>query len=81
MSTVCFRWIGEGAADLDERNRVLLQRLVARGRVYLSNATLHGKFALRACIVNPRTTDADLRAVIDEVHATAKEIEEPGLGV
>jgi aromatic-L-amino-acid decarboxylase len=35
--------------------------------VYLSNASLRGKFCLRACIVNHRTTEADVDSVIAEV--------------
>jgi aromatic-L-amino-acid decarboxylase len=40
-------------------------------RVYLSNASVHGAFALRACIVNQRTPDADIAAVVEEVMAAA----------
>ncbi len=48
------------------------QREVSRrGRVYLSNASVRGAFVLRACIVNHRTTDADVAAVVDEVLAAA----------
>ena len=71
LSTVCFRWVGDRTGDLDAQNRALLQQLVGGGRVYLSNATLHGQFALRACIVNPRTTEADLGILVDELIATA----------
>ena len=71
LSTVCFRWVGDGTGDLDVQNRALLQRLVAGGRVYVSNAKLRGQFALRACIVNPRTTDKDMGILVDEVLATA----------
>jgi aromatic-L-amino-acid/L-tryptophan decarboxylase len=39
----------------------------ARGRVYLSNATVRGRFSLRACFVNHRSTEADVRAVVSEV--------------
>jgi len=46
--------------------------LVERGRVYLSNTTVRGKFALRACIVNHRTTEADVDSVIPEVLAAAE---------
>jgi hypothetical protein len=52
----------------------LLKRLIVRGRVYLSNAELKGKFCLRACIVNHRTTDSDIKAVVREVLAVGKEI-------
>jgi glutamate/tyrosine decarboxylase-like PLP-dependent enzyme len=72
LSAVCFRYrFGEQA---DARNAELLGRLNRRGRVYLSNATLRGAFALRACFVNHRTTDADVDAVVDEVLATAREM-------
>ena len=46
-----------------------------RGRIYLSNASLRGKFCLRACIVNHRTTDADIDSIVPEVLAAAKEIQ------
>jgi hypothetical protein len=42
------------------------------GRAYLSNATVNGKFALRACITNFRTTKAD----IDETIAAVREAAE-----
>jgi aromatic-L-amino-acid/L-tryptophan decarboxylase len=41
--------------------------------VYLSNATLHSKFCLRACIVNHRTTDSDIDSVPAEVLEAAQE--------
>jgi len=44
---------------------------VRRGRVFLSNATLRGRFALRACLVNHRSTEADVDAVVSEVLAAA----------
>ncbi len=67
LSAVCFRHRFE--RDADRRNAALLQAVDARGRVYLSNATIRGAFALRACFVNHRTTDADVAAVVDEVLA------------
>jgi len=60
--------------ELNLFNLALLKRVVARGRVYLSNASLHSKFCLRACIVNHRTKDADIDSVISEVMAAAREL-------
>lgn len=77
LSAVCFRHLVSSGCSEEERNRfnlVLLKRLIARGRVYLSNAELKAKFCLRACIVNHRTTDADIEVVIAEVLAVANEI-------
>ena len=48
--------------------------MIARGRVYLSNATIDGQFALRACFVNHRTKEEDVRAIVSEVLAAAGEL-------
>ena len=53
----------KAASYLDELNLKLLTRLQASGEAYLSNAVVHGKFALRACIVNFRTSLADIEAL------------------
>jgi aromatic-L-amino-acid/L-tryptophan decarboxylase len=77
LSAVCFRHKGEGGLadeELNRFNQALLKRLVQRGRVYLSNASLVGRFCLRACIVNHRTKDADVDIIIPEVLAAAKDI-------
>ena len=71
LSAVCFRWVGGDPAVADEANAAILERVNARGRVYLSNGTVHGRFVLRACVTNHRTTDADVRAVVEEVLAAA----------
>jgi aromatic-L-amino-acid decarboxylase len=76
LSAVCFRHLVGKDASEDERNRfnlALLKRIVARGRVYLSNAVLHGKFCLRACIVNHLTKETDIDAVVPEVLAAVQE--------
>jgi len=77
LSAVCFRHLMREDASEEERNRfntAILKRLIARGRVYLSNAVLQGRFCLRACIVNHLTKDSDVDAVVPEVMATASEI-------
>src|SRR5215831_3851639 len=77
LSAVCFRYRGSGERSRDELNRwnaLILKSTQKRGRVYLSNATLAGKFCLRACIVNHRTKDSDVDAVIPEVLLAAKEL-------
>ncbi len=48
---------------LDQLNNELLTRLQSSGEAYLSNAIVRGRFALRACIVNFRTTQADIEAL------------------
>lgn len=67
LSAVCFRHRRGG-------NAAILKRLIERGRVYLSNATIDGRFALRACFVNHRTTEEDVRWIVEEVCAAASEV-------
>ncbi len=83
LSAVCFRYKGTGQHpehELNRRNAAILKRVVERGRVYLSNATLRGKFCLRACLVNHRTTEADVDSVVPEVLA-AQEAEASAGGI
>jgi aromatic-L-amino-acid decarboxylase len=76
LSAVCFRYILAGSSEdeINRHNLAILKRVVERGRVYLSNATLRGRFCLRACIVNHRTTEADVDSVIPEVLTAAKDL-------
>jgi glutamate/tyrosine decarboxylase-like PLP-dependent enzyme len=76
LSAVCFRHKGKSSMTeevLNHFNLALLKRVVERGRVYLSNASLRGKFCLRACIVNHRTKDSDVDSVVTEVTAAARD--------
>jgi aromatic-L-amino-acid decarboxylase len=53
-----------GAAEyLNTLNTELLTRLQRGGEVYVSNAVVGGKFLLRACIVNFRTSVEDVRVL------------------
>jgi aromatic-L-amino-acid/L-tryptophan decarboxylase len=75
LSAVCFRYRqGEPGPAGDRLNAAILTRVIERGRVYLSNATLRGRFALRACFVNHRTTDHDVREIVPEVLHAAREV-------
>ena len=75
LSAVCFRYRAAAtAADSDRLNAAILKWVVERGRVYLSTATLDGRFVLRACFVNHRTTEADVAQVVPEVLAAADEV-------
>ena len=68
LSIVCFRYKG-GDDDFNKRLMVEVQR---DGDSYLSNATIEGRFALRACIVNFRTTNADVERLLDTIRRVAK---------
>jgi glutamate/tyrosine decarboxylase-like PLP-dependent enzyme len=75
LSITTFRYVPtdldetmEGAeAYLDDLNTELMERLQNSGEAHVSNAVLGGKFVLRACVVNFRTTLADIEALPDIV--------------
>ncbi len=60
LSVTCFRYAPEGAPDLNALNRQLLDIVQREGQVFLTSTELNGQVALRACIVNFRTSEADL---------------------
>jgi glutamate/tyrosine decarboxylase-like PLP-dependent enzyme len=73
LSICCFRH-APGQMDepaLDAHNERILHALQRDGRVYLSNATVDGRFALRACITNFRTTRGDVERVLAIVRELA----------
>jgi glutamate/tyrosine decarboxylase-like PLP-dependent enzyme len=76
LSAVCFRYRLRGGVDSDSDalNQKILQGVNHRGKVFLSNATIRGSFALRACIVNHRTTPDDIEQVVSEVLAVGREL-------
>jgi glutamate/tyrosine decarboxylase-like PLP-dependent enzyme len=59
---------------LDEINQELLSRLEQSGEAFVSNAVVNGKFALRACIVNFRTSAADVEALLPILSRLGREI-------
>ena len=83
LSIATFRYV---PADLDrsdakiadylnELNQELLTRLQQGGEAYLSNAVIGGRYALRACIVNFRTTLEDVEGVPELVVRIGKQVD------
>jgi glutamate/tyrosine decarboxylase-like PLP-dependent enzyme len=83
LSIVTFRFVppdlDAGNEDtqryLDDLNSELLTRLQNGGEFYLSNAIIHGRFALRACFVNFRTELADVEAFLPLVVRIGNQID------
>ena len=67
LSICTFRHVPPTVAEqeLDAHNERLLAAVQRDGRVYLSNAVVNGHFALRACVTNYRTTNADIERTVD----------------
>jgi aromatic-L-amino-acid decarboxylase len=65
LSIVPFRHVPPGVDDLDAHNARLVQRMQDDGRIWVAPARIDGRIGLRPCIVNYRTTDADVRALVE----------------
>ncbi|HVI80429.1 MAG TPA: aminotransferase class I/II-fold pyridoxal phosphate-dependent enzyme, partial [Candidatus Acidoferrum sp.] len=53
--------------QLDAHNERLLLALQRDGGSYLSNARLRGRFSLRGCVMNYRTTPRDMEMLLDDL--------------
>jgi glutamate/tyrosine decarboxylase-like PLP-dependent enzyme len=62
----------ERDAALDQLNTRIMNAVQRGGRAYLSSATLSGRFALRACITNFRTTRADIDETLEIIRKAAQ---------
>ncbi len=63
-------------AELNRLNERIMSTIQRGGDAYLSNAMLRGKFALRACIINFRTTRTDIDITFAVVKAAARQIDD-----
>ena len=77
LSICCFRYMPAGwkTSDprLDQLNERVMSRVQTSGRAYLSNATVDGHFALRACITNFRTTKSDIELTLETIRDAARQ--------
>ena len=87
LSIFCFRYTGRKNktalvsaneaerkridSDLDAFNERLLVALQQDGSSYLSNANLNGRFCLRGCVLNYRTTLHDMEILLDDLRRLA----------
>jgi aromatic-L-amino-acid decarboxylase len=65
LSVVPFRHVPQGVADLDAHNLRVVAALQDTGDVWVAPAQVDGKVCLRPCVVNYRTTDDDVRALVE----------------
>lgn len=69
LSITTLRYLPQATATsetfINKLNEHLLNQLQRNGQVFLSNALVAGKYCLRACIVNFRTSAKDIEEVIE----------------
>jgi aromatic-L-amino-acid decarboxylase len=72
LSVVCFRYVNpalHGEEQIVAANRAILERLQLGGEAFITSTELAGRFVLRACIVNYRSTRADVDRMLAAVRA------------
>lgn len=79
LSIFCFRHVpvqlrNGSPKAIDAFNERLLVALQRDGSSYLSNAMLAGRFALRGCVLNYRTTLRDMEILLDDLRHVAKSL-------
>ena len=79
LGIVCFRFRpytvrDDGDTELNSINQAVLERLQLGGEAFLSSTSLNGVFWLRACVLNPRTTTEDLRALLDALRGAVNRL-------
>jgi glutamate/tyrosine decarboxylase-like PLP-dependent enzyme len=75
LSIFCFRYAPAGFhGDLDALNERILFELQRDGNSYLSNARLRGRFALRGCVLNYRTTEQDMEILLEDLRSAARTV-------
>lgn len=73
LSLVCFRHVPSGAteAEIASINAAIMERVNARGRVYLSHTKLEGRYTLRLAIGNIRTDRSHVELAWQELRDAA----------
>jgi glutamate/tyrosine decarboxylase-like PLP-dependent enzyme len=90
LSICCFRYVppatrprlvsadpqerAQAEGEVGELNERIMRAVQRGGRAYVSNASLRGRFALRACIVNFRTTRRDIETTLDIIREAARDV-------
>jgi glutamate/tyrosine decarboxylase-like PLP-dependent enzyme len=88
LSICCFRFVptrlqlklqssgedGDISSELDQLNNKIMLAVQRGGRAYVSSATLRGKFALRACITNFRTTRDDINQTLEIIREATHDL-------
>jgi aromatic-L-amino-acid decarboxylase len=75
LSICGFRYRGSGGPDrLDEVNATIVRRLHAHSPYVPSGTFVEGRYAIRPCFINPRTSAEDVDAMVGWVRRIGDEL-------
>ncbi|HET9920318.1 MAG TPA: pyridoxal-dependent decarboxylase, partial [Ktedonobacteraceae bacterium] len=74
LGILTFRYVlpERSGEEIDALNLAMLEKLMDSGFAMLSSTTLRGRVVLRMCTINPRTTENDLREIIQHLEETGQ---------
>jgi len=80
LGIVCFRreWPGAGEAETERLGLALVDELERSGTALVSTTRLAGRHAVRLCVLNPTSTEEDVRRVIEHFAGAARPAAVPG---
>lgn len=79
LSIVAFalRSAGHAPDEANRRNRELLDRINAKGRVHLTGTLLDGRFVIRICVLSFRTHKDRMEVCMEDIRRSVREMTEP----
>ena len=75
---LCFRYVGDSRSDeatLDDVNREIRERYNRSGLGWITSTLLDGRRVLRVTMMNPRSTRAHVRVMIDGLLGIAAQLD------
>jgi aromatic-L-amino-acid decarboxylase len=73
-NVVCFRYVHDGVneSDIEGLNRMILIELWKINGLMISSTTINGRYMLRACNVNHRSTYSDFDVLVERIKSIGK---------
>lgn len=73
---LCFRYVetGKTEEELDELNAKIRQKILEEGTFFIIQTRVNDRLYLRTSLMNPFTTEADLKALLEKIEYLVEEI-------
>jgi aromatic-L-amino-acid/L-tryptophan decarboxylase len=78
MGIVTFRYVAKGRSEteIDEIHRRMVQMMTEDGFAFANSTALRGQIVMRLCTINPRTTEDDVRATIQQLEQFGRALQD-----
>lgn len=77
MGMVTFRYVAEGCSEneINEIHRRMVEMMAEDGFAFANSTALRGQIVMRLCTINPRTTEQEIRATIEQIEQFGRELQ------